>query len=56
MEEPLSEPAVKLTVADPSPATILVIVGAEGTETGVTETVLEATPSTVPFVDFREMV
>ena len=50
------EPVVKLTVAEPSPATILVMVGAEGTATGVTETVLEATPSTVPLMAFRAMV
>ena len=45
MAEPLLEPAVKLIVADWSPAVMDVIVGAAGAAAGVTDVLDDAAPS-----------
>ena len=52
MAEPLLGPAVKLIVADWSPAVMDVIVGAAGAATGVTDCATDAVPSPCAFTAF----
>ena len=50
--DPLSAPAVKLIVAEVSPAVTDVIVGAAGAATGVTDVLDDAAPSPCAFTAF----
>ena len=50
--DPLSAPAVKLIVAEVSPAVMDVIVGAAGAAAGVTDVLDDAAPSSIALTAF----